>query len=39
MRATLGLLQRVAQELKTTGTYGAMEGAVAYADVNQLLAG
>ena len=39
IRATLGLLQRVAQELKTTGTYGAMEGAVAYADVNQLLAG
>ena len=37
MRATLGLLRRIAQELQTTGTYGALEGAPAHADVNKLL--
>ena len=37
MRATLGLLRRIAQELQTTGTYGALEGAPAHADVNRLL--
>jgi len=37
MRATLGLLRRLAEELKTSGTYGQMEGAIPYADVNQLL--
>jgi 2-methylisocitrate lyase-like PEP mutase family enzyme len=39
MRATLGLLRRVADELKTSGTYSAMEGAVPYAEVNKLLGG
>jgi len=39
MRATLGLLRRLAEELKTSGTYSAMEGAVPYADVNKLLGG
>ena len=39
MRATLGLLRRLAEELRTTGTYGAMDGAVPYADVNKLLGG
>jgi len=39
MRATLGLLRRVAEELKTSGTYTAMEGAVPYPDVNKLLGG
>ncbi len=39
MRATLGLLRRVAEELKTSGTYSAMEGAVPYANVNKLLGG
>jgi 2-methylisocitrate lyase-like PEP mutase family enzyme len=39
MRATLGLLRRVAEELKTSGTYCAMEGAVPYAEVNRLLGG
>ncbi len=39
MRATLGLLRRVAEELKTSGTYSAMEGAVPYAEVNKLLGG
>ncbi len=38
MRATLGLLRRVAEELKTSGTYGAMAGAVHYAEVNKMLA-
>jgi 2-methylisocitrate lyase-like PEP mutase family enzyme len=37
MRATLGLLGRMAQELKTTGTYGALDGAIPYADVNKML--
>jgi len=39
MRATLGLLRRAAAELKTSGTYSAMEGAVPYAEVNKLLGG
>jgi 2-methylisocitrate lyase-like PEP mutase family enzyme len=39
MRATLGLLRRVAEELKASGTYGAMAGAVPYAEVNKLLGG
>lgn len=37
MRATLGLLRRLAEELKTSGTYSEMEGAVPYAEVNKLL--
>ncbi len=39
MRATLGLLRRVAEELKTSGTYSTMEGAVPHAEVNKLLGG
>ncbi len=39
IRATLGLLRRLAEELKTSGTYSAMEGAVPYAEVNKLLGG
>jgi len=39
MRATLGVLRRAAEELRTSGTYGAMEGAVPYAEVNKLLGG
>jgi 2-methylisocitrate lyase-like PEP mutase family enzyme len=39
MRATLGLLRRLAEELKSSGTYSAMEGAVPYAEVNRLLGG
>ncbi len=39
MRATLGLLRRVAEELRASGTYSAMEGAVPYAEVNKLLGG
>jgi 2-methylisocitrate lyase-like PEP mutase family enzyme len=39
MRATLGLTDRIARELRDQGTYTAMvDGAIAYADVNALLA-
>jgi 2-methylisocitrate lyase-like PEP mutase family enzyme len=37
MRATLGLARRIAVELKDSGTYGAMEGAIAYADLNRMM--
>ena len=37
MRATLGLVRRMAEELKTTGTYAAIEGAPSHADVNRML--
>lgn len=37
MRATLGLVQRIARELKDQGTYSSfVEGAVSYADANRL---
>jgi len=39
MRATLGLLRRLADELKTSGTYNSMKGAVPYAEANKLLGG
>lgn len=39
VRATLGLLRRVAEELKTSGTYSAMDGAVPHAEMNKLLGG
>jgi 2-methylisocitrate lyase-like PEP mutase family enzyme len=37
MRATLGLMRRMAEELMSTGTYGTLEGAPAHADVNRML--
>jgi 2-methylisocitrate lyase-like PEP mutase family enzyme len=37
MRATLGLVRRMAEELKSTGTYAALEGAPSHADVNRML--
>jgi 2-methylisocitrate lyase-like PEP mutase family enzyme len=37
MRATLGLLRRIAQELKTSGTYSALEDAPAHGEVNKLM--
>jgi 2-methylisocitrate lyase-like PEP mutase family enzyme len=37
MRATLGLVRRLAEELKTSGTYTALEGAPAHAEVNKML--
>jgi 2-methylisocitrate lyase-like PEP mutase family enzyme len=39
MRATLGLLRRAAEELKSEGTYSALADGVPYADVNKLLGG
>jgi 2-methylisocitrate lyase-like PEP mutase family enzyme len=36
-RATLGLLRRMAQELRTTGTYRTLEDAPSHADVNRWL--
>ena len=37
MRATLGLVDRIARELREQGTYSAMtDGAIPYADVNKL---
>lgn len=37
MRAAMGLLHRVADELKTAGTYHQMEGAPSHAEMNHLM--
>jgi len=37
MRATLGLLKRIAQELRGPGTYSTLEGGIPYADINEML--
>jgi 2-methylisocitrate lyase-like PEP mutase family enzyme len=37
MRASLGLLRRLAQELRTSGAYGTLEGAPSHAELNQLM--
>ena len=37
MRATLGLLRRLAEELKSVGTYSRMDGAPPHAEVNRML--
>jgi 2-methylisocitrate lyase-like PEP mutase family enzyme len=37
MRATLGLVKRIAEELQSSGTYSTLEGGIAYADVNRML--
>lgn len=37
MRATLGLLRRLTDEVKSAGTYTAMEGAPSHAEINALL--
>ena len=37
MRAALGLLRRVAEELRTAGTYDQMAGAPSHAEMNQLM--
>ena len=39
VRATLGLLRRMADELRTSGTYSSMDGAVSHAEMNKLLGG
>lgn len=38
MRATLGLLRRLVEELKTQGTYIAMQGAPSHTEVNRMMA-
>lgn len=38
MRAALGLLRRLAEELKTAGTYHMMEGAPPHSEINKLMA-
>jgi 2-methylisocitrate lyase-like PEP mutase family enzyme len=37
MRAGLAVLRRIAEELRTAGTYGALAGAIPHADLNRLL--
>jgi 2-methylisocitrate lyase-like PEP mutase family enzyme len=37
MRAALGLLRRIGDELKTHGTYSSLEGAPAHAVMNKLM--
>ncbi len=36
-RATMGLLRRIADELKSKGTYASMEGAPPHSEMNQML--
>ena len=36
MRAAMGALRRIVDELKSTGTYAAMEGAPSHAEMNRL---
>ena len=37
MRAALGLMRRLAEELKTRGTYSLLDGAPSYAEINALM--
>lgn len=37
MRAALGVLRRLTGELKTSGTYAALEGAPSHAEVNRIM--
>ena len=37
MRTTLGLLRRIAEELKSAGTYATLDGAITFADVNRMM--
>ena len=39
MRATLGLLRQMAEELKTSGTYRSLENAPSHDDVNRMMQG
>ena len=39
MRATLGLVQRIAEELKAEGTYRSLEGAPSHREVNEMMRG
>jgi len=37
MRAALGVLAKITQELKSTGTYASLEGAPSHAELNRLM--
>jgi 2-methylisocitrate lyase-like PEP mutase family enzyme len=37
MRATMGLLRRIAEELRANGTYKTMDGAIPHADLNRMM--
>jgi 2-methylisocitrate lyase-like PEP mutase family enzyme len=37
MRATLGLVRRMAEELRSSGTYKALEGAPSHGEINKML--
>jgi 2-methylisocitrate lyase-like PEP mutase family enzyme len=37
MRATLGFLRKIGEELRTAGTYSGLEGAPSHRDVNRML--
>ena len=37
MRATLGLLRRLSEELRSSGTYATMEGAPTHSEINKLM--
>lgn len=37
MRATLGFLQEISEEIRDDGTYSSMENAIPYSDLNELL--
>jgi 2-methylisocitrate lyase-like PEP mutase family enzyme len=37
MRATLGLLGRIAQELNSAGTYTSLEGGIPFVEVNRMM--
>jgi 2-methylisocitrate lyase-like PEP mutase family enzyme len=37
MRATLGLVKRISEELKSSGTYATLQGGIAYEDLNKML--
>lgn len=38
MRAAMGLLRRIAEELKTSGTYSGLRGSPSHAEMNKLMA-
>ena len=37
MRSSLGFLRKLAEEVKTSGTYTLMEGAPSHAEMNKLI--
>ena len=39
MRATLGVLRSMAEELRSSGTYSALDGAIPHAEVNRIMGG